>query len=158
MHGAIETNGLNGGPGVKERGPTTSGAGTWRPFTETTNTGAATMTDTKLQQALTQANGRRRTRLIDLDDIVSTAQSLKPGEHRFIHGGHVANAYGYSAVATGAVVWIPSGKRAALAIVKPVDARRGCTGFGHESNWVAPIDYSDAIRITPEDKRIANAD
>jgi len=113
------------------------------------------MATSKLQQALNQANGRRRTRLIDLDDIVWAASRLRPGQHVFLHGGHVANAYSYPASATGAVVWIPAGKRSAFASIKLVDAQRGCTGFGHESSWVPARDAADAIRITPEDKRTA---
>ena len=110
---------------------------------------------TKLQTALAQANGRRRTRLLNLDDLVTAAAGLRPGQHEFLHGGHVANAYGYPAEATGAVVWIPIGKRAAFATIEVVNAQRGCTGFGHESSWVPANDYSDAIRITPTDKRDA---
>ena len=113
------------------------------------------MAASKLQQSLDQANGRRRTRLLDLDDIVWAASKLRPGQHTFLHGGHVANAYSYPACATGAVVWIPTGKRAAFATIEIVNAKRGCTGFGHESSWVPARDAADAIRITPEDKRTA---
>ena len=111
------------------------------------------MATSKLQQALNQANGKRRTRLLDLDDVVRAASRLQPGQHVFLHGGHVANAYGYPSRATGAVVWIPAGKRAAFATIAVVNAQRGCTGFGHESNWNPTSDAVDAIRITPDDKR-----
>ena len=114
------------------------------------------MATSKLQQALNQANGSRRTRLLDLDDIVRAASQLQPGQHVFLHGGHVANAYGYPARATGAAVWIPAGKRAAFAAIKTVNAQRGCTGFGRESNWNPTRNAADAIRITPEDKRNRN--
>jgi len=115
------------------------------------------MKTTKLQRALDQANGRRRTRLLDLDDIVSEAARLRPGQHAFLHGGHVANAYGYPAEATGAVVWIPAGKRAAFAAIKTVNAQRGCTGFGHESRWSPEaLGGMEQVRITPADKQAAS--
>jgi len=114
------------------------------------------MATSKLQQALNRANGRRRVRLLDLDDIVRAASQLQPGQHVFLHGGHVARAYGYPSRATGAVVWIPAGKRAAFATVAVVNAQRGCTGFGRESNWNPTRDAADAIRITPDDIRNHN--
>ncbi len=114
------------------------------------------MATSKLQQALNRANGRRRVRLLDLDDIVRAASQLRPGQHVFLHGGHVARAYGYPARATGAVVWIPDGKRAAFATIAAVNAQRGCTGFGHESSWEPAGDAADAIRITPDDIRNRN--
>tara|TARA_B100000949_G_scaffold232038_1_gene245314 strand:- start:1007 stop:1414 length:408 start_codon:yes stop_codon:yes gene_type:complete len=93
---------------------------------------------TSLEKALASANGRRRMRLLSVQDIVDAAVDLRPGEHRFLHGGHVAGAYDWPASATGAVVYIPAGRRAARAIVKVVDARPGCTGFGREKYWSAP--------------------
>jgi len=117
---------------------------------------------TKLQQALSKVNGKRRERLLGLGNIVGAAAGLKPGQHVFLHGGHVANAYGYPAVATGAVVWIPKGKRSALVAVRLVNAKRGSTGFGHESNWTADrLGYTcvgavgGPVPVTPEDKRAA---
>jgi hypothetical protein len=113
------------------------------------------MEPTKLQQALAQANGSRRTRLLGLDDIVSEAARLRPGQHIFLHGGHVANAYGYPAYATGAVVWKSPGKRHACCLVDVVPASRGSTGFGRQDSWAPPEDAGDVIRITPADKRTA---
>ena len=115
------------------------------------------MAATKLQQALDQVNGRRRQRLLDLSDLVEVASQLRPGQHRFLHGGHVANAYKYPAHATGAVVWIPTGKRAAFATVKIVNASKGASGFGCSDAWDPTKIDSAAIRITPQDKRAAGA-
>ena len=115
------------------------------------------MAATKLQQALSEVNGKRRERLLGLDNIVGAAAGLKPGQHIFLHGGHVANAYGYASAATGAVVWIPKGKRTALVAVRLVNATRGSTGFGRESNWTAESlgESCVPVPVTPADKRAA---
>ena len=119
----------------------------------TTNTKDTTM-PTALQTALKQANGRRRTRTLTIEDITEAAELLKPGEHAFIHGGHVANAYSYAAVATGAVVWKPKGKRRVYVELREVNATRGSTGFGREDRWTPP-ESGDFPCITKEDTATA---
>ena len=100
----------------------------------------------KLSEALRQANGRRRERLLTLNEVVAASIDLRPGQHIFLHGGHVASAYRYPAVATGAVVWIPRKKRLPRAIFKVVSASKGSTGFGREDQWSPPLD-DEGIKI-----------
>ena len=103
---------------------------------------------TALQQRLNTVNGRRRARTLSLADIVEAADQLKPGEHVFLHGGHVANSYRYPAVATGAVVFIPAGRVSARVLLQVVSASKGATGFGRHDQWT-PIGLVDDTDLAP---------
>lgn len=97
-----------------------------------------------IRSRLAVVNGRRRIRLLDIDDIKGAAKDLLEGEHEFLHAGHVANAYKYPATATGAVVWRDAG--GCWAIIREVNARKGCTGFGHRKSW-KPDCAGDAVLV-----------
>jgi hypothetical protein len=88
-----------------------------------------------LTTVLKSVNGRRRERTLGAGTIITAAADLRPGEHVFLHGGHVANNYGYRAVATGAVVFKLPRKRRARVIVALVNATKGSTGFGRLDSW-----------------------
>lgn len=99
-----------------------------------------------LESAVNRANGRRRCRLLSVREIENAAARLLPGEHAFLHGGHVANCYGFSAVATIAAVW-KTGSGESFAIVKVGNAHKGCTGFGRCSSFVPPINARNAVQL-----------
>lgn len=90
-----------------------------------------------LQSVVDRANGRRRTRTLPAQWIADAAADLAPGERQFFHGGHVANAYGFAAIATVAVVWRDEAGQA-YATVTTGNAKRGCTGFGRRDIWTIP--------------------
>ena len=95
------------------------------------------MTDrTIVRQMLDIANGKRRTRLLEFSDIKDAAENLKDGEHVFLHGGHVANAYKYPSHATGAVVWRQGVWICAQ--IRKVNGSKGSTGFGRFDQWKPP--------------------
>jgi hypothetical protein len=88
---------------------------------------------TPLQRKLDEINGRRTTRLLTHTEIMREAEKLlapNPPGHQFLHGGHVANAYGYSAYATGAAIWRTKRQRTVWCVVRKVSATSGATGFG----------------------------
>lgn len=99
-----------------------------------------------LTSLVNKINGRRRTRTLSAKWLAESAASLAPGEREFHHGGHVANAYSYPAIATAAVVWRDyDGK--AYAWVDTANAKRGCTGFGRRDIWAIPSAESTASLI-----------
>ena len=101
-----------------------------------------------LDDILAEVNGRRRRRLLSVESITIAAAELQPGEHAFIHGGHVANSYGYRAIATGAVVWIPAGAERARCVVREVSATKGATGFGRFQGWApSKADLAAAVDV-----------
>ena len=107
---------------------------------------------TELETILERVNGKRRERLLDHKDLMRAAAKLKPGQHVFLHGGHVANAYRFPAYATGAVVFVPKGKRTAYVFLDVVSAKKGATGFGTEKYWKPDRHAAKPVKVTQLDK------
>jgi len=90
-------------------------------------------------------NGRRRTRVVELDDVLDAISCAAHGSSiEYIHGGHVANAYKYPAVAT-AVLVVRQGSFVAIHI-RESNARKGSTGFGKVSSHARTDARGDALR------------
>ena len=100
-----------------------------------------------LENALAEANGRRQVRTLSIDEIVDAAKDLRPGEHTFLHGGHVANSYKYPAVATIAVVYRRKGERLSRAIISVGSATKGSTGFGRRDQWTPPAKSANEVVV-----------
>jgi hypothetical protein len=99
--------------------------------------------------AVARANNNRRTRLLDgrrvLQDIALVIEhGAKTGQQArlHLHGGHVANSYGYPAVATASRVVYDPEHEVVLIEVKVANATKGCTGFGRRDEHV---DFMDAL-------------
>lgn len=80
------------------------------------------------RQQLKAANGRRRERTIELEQMERAAADLTDGEFELLLGGTVANSYGYAAKQTAVLVFRIHGF--ALAIIRVANAKKGCSGFG----------------------------
>ena len=85
----------------------------------------------KIKTRLSQVNGKRRVRTLDLRGIAQAAYDLHTsgGTHKYRHGGHVANSYKYPATATAWLVYRDS-EGDVRVIIREVGATKGSTGFG----------------------------
>lgn len=101
-----------------------------------------------IENQLEVVNGQRQTRLLYLAHVRWCIRKVIESETdpavEFIHGGHVANAYKYPAVATACLA-LRVGRVVAIQI-KEVNARKGCTGFGSIKRYSAKSNGAQEIR------------
>ncbi len=108
----------------------------------------------KIREAITAivatANGQRRSRLLTADEIADDIARVieAPGHYvmEHTHGGHVANAYGYAAYATGSLV-LRDGNVVRIAVTT-VSASKGSTGFGRLDMYTRDSEAAENARAS----------
>lgn len=103
-----------------------------------------------VSKALAHANGTRRTRLLQPEEIFDDIHYvIKERDHYAVahsHGGHVGKSYGYRADATASLVF----RAGDLVVVqiRAVNAQGSGTGFGRIDSFAAKTSAGDASRRT----------
>lgn len=93
----------------------------------------------KVEDTLKIVNGRRRVRTLEMRELFDA----DPPD--MLHGGHVANAYGYPAFATAALIVEFDGYRHVL--LRLANAKKGCSGFGSMARY-----YGGTIKLNLSDE------